>query len=135
MSQELIRQAFETRLQTWATAQGLDVAWENTDFEPETDQAYVRPTLLPAPTAQLFLDQTGRSYRGIFQVLLNMPLGTGPGTGEALVASLDASFAGTFTQGSITVTLISPMCAAPALPSSDRYVIPVSAAYRVVTVV
>jgi hypothetical protein len=135
MTQELIRQAFETRLQTWATAQGLDVAWENVRFEPEEDVAFVRASLLPAKTKELFLDQTGRDFRGIFQVDLSMPLGTGPGTGESLVASLDTTFAGSFTQGGIRVTLVSPMSAAPPLPVPDRYVIPVSAEYRVVTVV
>jgi len=134
MSQELIRKAFETRLKTWADSQGLEVAWENVSYEPTEDQPFIRAFLLPARTRQLFLDQTGRDFRGVFQINLDMPLGTGPGTGEALISSLDAFFTGSFTQGSIRVTLVSPMSAAPALPVADRYVIPVSAAYRVVTV-
>lgn len=133
MTQPLIRQAFETRLSTWASLQGLNVAWENVEFEPETDETFVQANLLVAPTKDLFFDQSGRDYRGVFQVRLNMPLGTGPGTGEAMLSSLDAAFAGSFTQGSIRVTLMSPMAAAPALPVADRYVIPVSAEYRVVT--
>lgn len=134
MTQELIRQAFETRLQTWATAQGLDVAWENVEYLPTTDQAYIRPTLLPGKTNSLFLDLSGRDYKGIFQVDLCMPIGTGPGTAEVLVTSLSTTFSGTFTQSSIRVTLMSPMHAAPASPEADHYVIPVSAGYRVVTV-
>lgn len=134
MSNVLIRKAFETRLKTWADTNSLQVAWENVEFDPTTDQTYVQPIILPAPTKDLFLDQSGRDYRGIFQVNLSMPLGTGPGAATALVDSLDAAFSGSFTQGSIRVTRLSPMCPAPPLPVADRYVVPVSAAYRVVTV-
>lgn len=133
MSQELIRQAFETRLNTWAVAQGLDVAWENVRFEPVAGDAYVRANLLPGRTKSLFLNEAGRDYRGIFQVTLCMPLGEGPGTAEALVASLSSTFAGSFTEGAIRVVLPSPLSAAPALPVADRYEVPVSAEYRVVT--
>lgn len=134
MSNTLIRQAFETRLKTWADANGLAVAWENVEFDPTTDQPFVQPMILPVSTKDLFLDQTGRDRRGIFQVNLSMPLGTGSKDVTALVDSLDAAFAGSFVQGAITVTRLSPMHPAPALPVANRYVVPVSAEYRVVTV-
>jgi hypothetical protein len=134
MSQILIRRAFETRLATWATAQSIDIAWENVEFDPVEGEPYAHASLLPAQTDHLFLDQTGRDYGGVFQVTLFMPLGRGAGATEALVASLDSTFAGSFVQGSIRVVLLTPMSAAPALPVPDRYVVPVSATYRVVTV-
>ena len=134
MSNVLIRQAFETRLKTWADANSVQVAWENVEFDPTTDLAYAQPIILPVSTKDLFLDQTGRDRTGIFQVNLSMPLGTGAGAVTALVDSLDTAFAGSFTQGSIRVTRITPMHPAPPLPVADRYVVPVSAEYRVVTV-
>jgi hypothetical protein len=130
----LIRQAFETRLDTWATANSVSIAWENHEFEPVADQVYAEARLLPARTKDLFMDQTGRDYTGIFQVNLSMPLGTGAAAAMTLIDSLDDAFPGSFTQGGIRVTLISPMSPAPALPVPDRYVVPVSTEYRVVTV-
>lgn len=134
MSQAIIRKAFETRLDTWASAQSIDVAWENAEYDPSEGVAYVRAHLVPAQTKQLFLDQTGRKYSGLFQVNLTMPIGTGAGAAEALVESLDSTFAGSFEQDGVRITLLTPMSPAPALPVADRYVIPVSAEYRVVTV-
>lgn len=134
MSHTLIRQAFEARLETWATANSVVVAWENVEFDPTTDQVYAQPFILPGATKDLFLDQTGRDFTGVFQVNLSMPLGTGAGAATALVDSLDAAIAGSFTQGSIRVTRLSPMSPAPPLPVANRYVVPVSADYRVVTV-
>lgn len=134
MSNTLIRQAFETRLKTWADANSIQVAWENAEFDPTTDQAYAQPIMLPVSIKDLFLDQTGRDYRGIFQVNLHMPIGTGAGATSALIDSLDAAIGGSFTQGSIRVTRLTPMQPAPPLPVPDRYVVPVSAEYRVVTV-
>jgi hypothetical protein len=134
MSQALIRQAFETRLKTWADAQGLGVAWENMVYTPTEGEEYVHAFLLPARTKSLFLDGSGRNYVGLFQVNLSMPLGGGAGTAEAMVKSLDEAFATSFTQGTIRVSLLSPMSAASALPVPDRYVVPVSAEYCVVTV-
>lgn len=133
MSQALIRKAFETRLQTWATANGIEVAWQNVQFEPTVGSAYACVDLLPAKTNELFLDQTGRDYRGIIQVSLYMPAGTGAAAAEALVTSLDSSIAGSFTDGPIQVTLTAPLCAAPALAAADWYMVPVSGTYRVVT--
>jgi hypothetical protein len=133
MTQAIIRAAFETRLDAWATANGLTVAWENRAFSPPAT-AYARAKLLPARTDDLFFDGTGRDASGLFEVALYMPLGGGPGAGEALVASLDAAFAVSFTQSGLRVTLLTPMSAAAGVQVANRFVIPVSAEYRVVSV-
>jgi hypothetical protein len=133
MSESLIRKAFETRLAQWAVDQGIDqVAWENAEFEP-TEEAYVQAFLVPGKTESLYLDLTGRDYVGIFQVNLCMPKGSGTAEARALAGSLDAAFEGSFAQDTIRVTLLSPMGLGPALPVDDRFVVPVSADYRVVT--
>lgn len=135
MGQETIRKGFETRLKAWADAQtpAIPVAWPNVAFVPPAGR-YVRAYLLPAKTSFLSLDGVCRTWRGIFQATFCMPLGTGAGTVESLIASLDAYFTQTFVQDSQRIYLLEPMSAAPAVPDPDRYVVPVSAAYRSDTV-
>lgn len=135
MSQATIRKAFETRLKTWADAQTpvIPVAWPNVAFNPPAGR-YARADMLPAPSQYLTFDQTGKTWRGVFHVRLCMPIGTGAGVVEALIASLSADFAPTFEQDGLRVYLLSPLSAAPAMNEADRYVVPVSAPYRVDTV-
>lgn len=131
MSQALIRKAFETRLKTWADAQTpvIPIAWENVPFTPPAGR-YMRAFLLPADTESLHLSRTDRYYRGVLQASLAMNINTGAGAAEALVASLDAAFAHTFTQDSVRIWLVRPFSAAPAIAEPDRHVVPVSAEYR-----
>jgi hypothetical protein len=135
MSQATIRKGFETRLKAWADAQtpAIPVAWPNVAFVPPAGR-YVRAFVLPAKTQYLSLDGVCRTWRGILQASFCMPLGTGAGTVESLVASLDAYFASTFVQDGQRIYLLEPLSAAPAIQEPDRYVVPVSAAYRSDTV-
>jgi hypothetical protein len=135
MGQETIRKGFETRLKAWADAQtpAIPVAWPNVPFTPPAGR-YLRAFVLPAQTQYLSLDGICRTWRGIFQVSFCMPLGTGAGTVEGLVASLDAYFAQTFVQDAQRIYLLEPLSAAPAITEPDRYVVPVSASYRSDTV-
>lgn len=131
MSQALIRRAFETTLKTWADAltPALPVAWENVPFTPP-DGRYARAFLLPADTERLFLEGTGREYRGVFQVSLVMTLGSGAAAAESLLASLDAAFSVTITSGGLRVYLLTPFSASSPQPEEGRWVMPVSATYE-----
>jgi hypothetical protein len=133
VTQATIRAAFEVRLDAWAAANGVEVAWENRAFSPPAG-VYARAFLIPATTDHLFLEGGGREFSGIFQVNLYMPLGGGPGAGEAMIDSLDAAFAVSFTQSSLRVTLLRPMSAAAGMQANNRFIIPVSAEYRVFSV-
>lgn len=135
MSQAIIRAAFETRLKTWADARSpaIPIAWENVPFTPPSGR-YLRAFLLPARTQSVLLEKTDREYKGIFQVSFCMPVGTGAGTFEGLLSSLDSAFAQTFTQSGVRIFLVSPFSAAPAIQEPDRFTIPVSAEYRANTV-
>lgn len=135
MSQALIRKGFETRLKTWADAQtpSIPIEWQNVSFTPPAGR-YARAFLIPNATQSETLEKTHRRYEGIFQVSLCMNLGTGSGVVEALVSSLDAAFASYFTESPLRIFLLSPMSAATALIEVDRYVVPISAAYRADTV-
>jgi hypothetical protein len=134
MSQAVIRRAFETRLKTWADAlsPAMPIAWENVAFTPPAGR-YARAFLLPAPTESDTLERTDRLYRGVFQVSLVMPIDKGAGAAETLVASLDAAFAHTFTQGTLRIWLLRPFSPARGLSEGDRWVMPLSAQYRAQT--
>jgi len=131
MSDATIAKAFETTLKTWADAQtpSIPVAWENVEFNPPAGR-YVRAKLLPNETQSTFLDGSGRTRVGIFQVDLTMPIGTGAGSARTLAASLDAAFAVTMVQDGLRIWLTSPMSAASGITHGDRFIVPVSGHYK-----
>lgn len=135
MTQATIRKAFETRLKTWADAQtpAIPVAWENVAFTPPAGR-YLRAYLLPSKVPRLFLDGTGRTFRGVFQVSFYMPLDKGAGSAESLIASLDAAFDAYEEQDGLRVYLLSPFYPASGRADGDRWVVPASAEYRADTV-
>lgn len=136
MSEHLIRRAFETALQTWATANTLPVAWENVELVPQPDGAYVRAFLLPAQTFSDDLQRAHSVFRGVFQISLCMPTGAGPAAAEALVASLRAAFPASvpLSAGGLTVFITDPLSRGPGIPEPDRYVVPCSLPYRADTI-
>lgn len=131
MSQELVRAAFEVRLKTWADAQtpAIPVAWQNVVFDPPEGR-YVRAFLLPSETQSRHLSRTDRSYAGLFQVSLCMPIGKGIRSAEALAGSLDAHFPHTFTQGALRIWLLRPFSIAAPLEEGNRIVVPVTTQYE-----
>lgn len=137
MSDALIRAAFESRLATWAAAQtpAIPVAFENVAFTPPAGR-YLRAFILPATTISLTLDRLHRQRKGVFQVSIVMPIGTGPGAAQTIAAALDTLFPLTtpMVQGSQRIHLITPMSAGPAIQESDRYTVPVSAQYQADTI-
>lgn len=139
MSDALVRAAFETRLAAWAAAQSptIPVVYQNQTYTPVAGSRYIRAWLLPAPTQCQTFNGEHRVRRGVFQVDLNMPIGTGPAAANALAASLDAAFPLTapMTQGAVKVFLLSPMSQGPSLDGSTHYTVPVSCEYRCDTIV
>lgn len=132
MSQAIIRAAFETTLNTWATGQSLAVAWQNKSFTPVNGTTYLRAFLIPNATQSEDLGRVHRRYGGVFQVSVALPLGAGPGAGEAILSGLSALFnpSAPITQSGVLVYILQPMSAAPAIVEPDRYVIPCSLTYR-----
>lgn len=139
MSQQLIRRAFETPLKAWADVQTpspVPIAWENVPFtaplQGGAKARYIAASVLPADSATPDLAGAMREYRGIYQVLIFTPPGTGPGTADALIDSLVAAFppAEPLVADTLTVYLTAPFSAAPAMDDPDGYLVPVSAPYR-----
>lgn len=135
MTQALIRSAFESALQTWATGAGVAVAWESVKFTPAG--TYVRANLLPAPTISLDLLGKHRRYQGIFQVTIVTQDGRGMAPAETLLASLETAFpnAGKFTASGLTVQIVRPMSAASPFIADGEVALPCSFRYSVDIVV
>lgn len=135
MSDALVRAAFESRLASWAAAQvpPIPVAYQNVPFTPPNGR-YARCWVLPAPTQSGTLDGLHRERKGVFQVDLLMPNGTGSGAATALAASLDAAFPVVLSQGGIKVFLLSPMSQSSSIQEPNHYMVPVSCMYRSDTV-
>jgi len=131
MTQARARKALETALNSWATAQGISVAWENVEFTPTTS-SFARFYMLPAQTGSGFLEGTHRSLRGVAQVSIYTPIGAGPGAADTLVDSLDSYFSpeSPLSADSLDLFITAPMSAAPALENPGWRVVPVSCEYR-----
>lgn len=131
MSQPLIRQALETALNTYAQANGLTVAWENTELSQRPTSPYLRVFLLPADSTSDDLQRKHRAYRGVFQVTVCVPTGAGPGQGEAIAAALEVAFPPDvpLSASGLKVYLTGPMSAAPAIQDADERLIPCSVGY------
>lgn len=132
MSDALVRAAFETRLAAWAAAQSpaIPVSYQNVPFTPPTGR-YVRVWILPAPTQSHGIGGTDRERKGVVQIDLCLPIGTGSKTASDLAASLDAAFplTGPMAQGSIEVWMTSPLSAAAPIEGPTHYTVPLSGSY------
>lgn len=135
MSNTKIRAGFESPLATWAAAQSppIPIAYENKTFTPPTAR-YIRAFLLPAQTDSVDLQGAHRSYRGVFQVSLYMPTGTGAGAAELLVMAICALYPIRIASSGLSIVLTRPMAARPAISDPDRYIVPIDCAYRADTI-
>jgi len=128
MSNSKIAAALATKLSTL----NLPTHWENSSFTPVAGQIYVSESLLQGTTIPIGI-ATGSSDElgGIYQVLVYAPMDAGKGAGRAVADTVTAAFqrGARLTYQSVTVTIQSVSQSA-AFISGDRFVIPVSIAYR-----
>lgn len=129
MSQAIIRKAFESRLKTWAVANGIAIAYENVNFTAP-DAVYLRSFMLPAETRNELINGEHRSYKGVYQVSIYMPSNSPIKSGEDMAADISALFPQVFTQDGIRITMLNPLGQRPALQDGARLTIPVSGSYR-----
>lgn len=131
MSQKIVRAALETVVNSFATAQSLTVAWENTTFTPP-DGAYLRAFIIPSPTTSASLERTDRRYSGFLQIDLMMPINVGASPAETLLAALVTAFnpATVLTSSSVRVNILQPASAAAQIQEPNRYVVPVTLPYE-----
>lgn len=124
MSLAAIRSALESTLD--AITPAIQTVWENVPDTTANGEPYQAVFLLPAPPLNL---EIGPSYteRGIFQVNLNYPLGTGPAAATARAEAIRAAFkfASTHTASSVTVLVTATPEIGPARTEDDLYFLPV----------
>lgn len=121
--------AFCAKLNEFAQAESLAVAWENVQFEPKEDEPYLRPFLLPATTQAAALGQDAENLHvGIYQIDVLSPAGTGWGDCANLAGKIQRHFKrGTRMEDCI---LIKHASFGPGMKENERYKIPVSIGYR-----
>lgn len=90
MSQSKIRQALEARLK--ALEPDFPTAWQGLPFTPMGGQPYQEAFFLPAQPSTPGLRQSSTVYRGVFQVTLCYPSGSGVAAADAKAEAIAAHF-------------------------------------------
>lgn len=126
MSSQLIQAALETRLATLTPA--LATAYENTVFAPVTGVPYQRINMLVNRPVDHALTMDVTEERGIFQVSLFYPQGTGRGAAQARAELIKALFKPPLAliNGAVKVELVKTVHVGGGMPDGDRWMVPVS---------
>ncbi|WP_112288428.1 DUF4128 domain-containing protein [Rahnella sp. AN3-3W3] len=131
MSQQAITQLLETRLSEWAEAQGLQVAFDNIGFSPP-DGIYLQSHVMPATTTAIDLSRQAKVIRGVYQINVIAPAGTGKSAGGLIAEQLIQLFPENqeMSDGVLTCFINSVPSAFAGISSDTSYTIPVSMSYR-----
>lgn len=95
MSTKKVRAALETKLNSFATANSLKVAWENKGADYTV--SHIRATLFPSPTQNPSIGVEHKRYRGLFRMLIML---TDLNNGPSAVETLGENLANAFPRGS-----------------------------------
>lgn len=130
MSIQLVRRALEKRLAAMLPA--LATAYQNVAFQPQPGIPYQRSYLMPSDPDNSVAGSRMYFERGIFQVSLMYPAGTGPAAAEARAQAVRDQFKrGTsMTESGITVLVTDTPSIAQGIPDGDRFVVPVSIRFQ-----
>lgn len=132
MSHRTIRRLYEGRLAAWADSMGYPVAYQNSQFMPESGKLYLRAFLLPADTGSDDLAGEHRRFQGLFQVNVVTPAGEGSGEAETIVLQLADLFPVNMllTDGDFSVQITTPVAQGPEIQGATEYTTPASFSYR-----
>lgn len=130
MSLQIIRKALEKRLAALSPA--MATAYENVEFTPVVGTPHQKAELLPAEPGNEVMGSATYFERGIFQVTLCYPKGTGPAAAEARAQLIRAHFkrGTTMIESGVSVIVTSTPKQHPAQPDNERYNIPISVYYQ-----
>ena len=125
---DAIQAALDAKLATFATANGLVVAWQNTHFEPTPGSPWLEPFILPGEPSQAALGETGENRCvGIYQVKVKYPAGEGSGDARVMADTLITAFKrGTKLTYGVYNIEIKKAYQSPAIQKADWYYIPVT---------
>lgn len=130
MSLTAIRQALETALDA-ANGPVIETSWENKDFTPKGGVPYQDVHLLPAEPENPTFGGSSYRERGIFQVTLKYPLGTGPAATAVRAELYQAAFkrGNSFVKSGVTVIIERTPEVLPYYVEQDRYCLPIRIRY------
>lgn len=127
-----IRSALANRLNTLATAESYAISWENTKFNPDAEDTYIKQDMLFGETVQACVGDDGKDLtNGIYQLSVYRPLGGGLTVIPDKIA--DHFKRGTvLTKNTVSVRIVS---ASISVGFSDEnfYIIPVSIRWQAFT--
>ncbi|WP_034913029.1 phage tail terminator-like protein [Erwinia sp. 9145] len=131
MSRPAITELLEERLGDWAAANGIQVAYDNIDFEPP-DSIYLTSHDLPATPYAIDLSQRSKVFIGVYQVNVIIPAGIGRSEGRRIAGLIEERFVnGAEMQGDGFICYITGEPAQFAGITNDTaYTIPISMNYR-----
>jgi hypothetical protein len=134
MSNSDIREAFETRIATWAAAQtpALPIAWENTSYTPSPQTMYLRCAMLPAATQDPSMGAKHIRLTGMYAINVYGVQDQGPAAAEAAADAIIALFPrGGMVQNGVTINIDTTGSRAQGLNDINGFFfIPVRIKYR-----
>lgn len=135
MSTDRIIELFEVKLASVAKVLGLKVAMENIEFKPPQG-IYLRSHVLPAQTEGMGLAGTMQVYRGVYQVDVCAPTGSGKKKAGSIADSIIKAFPHNIelTSSDFSVYVNSVPSRFPGIGGDTLYIIPVSMSYRADTI-
>ncbi len=92
MSHSAIRKSFNDIVRNYGASKGWKVVIENTVDTPDLNTPYLKTSLLPASAVTRTLGGDHKRYIGVYQVMLVVPLGEGPGRATVVSQELQALF-------------------------------------------
>jgi hypothetical protein len=130
VSQQVITQLLEARLSEWAEVKGLKVAFDNIAFSP-SDGIYLESHVMPATTTAIDLSRQAKVFRGVYQINVISPAGTGKSAGGLIAEQLIQLFPENqeISDGVLTCYINSVPSAFAGISSDTSYTIPVSMSY------
>lgn len=123
MSHEKAKLIFESTLRAYAPLAGIDIAFDNVAYTPQTNKSYIHTHLMPADTGSGTLKGSDHTRLiGVFQMTIFTPARAGTGAASAIAAHISDVFKADtlFTKDDAWVQVITPL-AVDAGRSKDGY--------------
>lgn len=130
-----IHTALATRLQAIQSSGSPQIAYENQSFTPMANVLYLEEHFMPNLKDQVGIEDTSTDdYEGIYQVTVKAPADKLRFTGQEQARLVSAHFprGAQYTAGGVTVRITRTQVN-PGFIDADRYIVPVSIYWRVLS--
>lgn len=135
MSNIIIRQVLESRLQEWAEERTspLNVVYENVILENENKpNQYIEVKLIPSKNKSESLDGLHETLAGVFVARVYTKKHYGPANAEQIAQEIKELFPCDLrlVSGGITIIIDEPVMIKESTPTDRNYIVPVLITYR-----